>query len=203
MFSRLTLLGLSYLAPWRRLTADHALTASRRRLRWLAALALGASLRWSSPELCAQTPAEGPSRPAAASSTLSGTASRATPLAGPEAAAVGAAEEQTLRGLSDPTPTNRLAALESLEQTPPSPSVRAFVNRMAEADENPLVRGRARILLADWSLLEPSVPRSLPGRNPAGPNAPRQASPSTPRPASRSQLEEGRGRNAALRSCGR
>lgn len=192
MFSRLKLLGLSYLAPWRRLTADHALTASRRRLRWLAALALGASLRWSSPELCAQTPAEGPSRPAAASSTLSGTASRATPLAGPEAAAVGAAEEQTLRGLSDPTPTNRLAALESLEQTPPSPSVRAFVNRMAEADENPLVRGRARILLADWSLLEPSVPRSLPGRNPAGPNTPRQASPSIPRPASRSQLEEGR-----------
>ncbi|MFM8219671.1 MAG: hypothetical protein ACKOJF_12210, partial [Planctomycetaceae bacterium] len=187
MFSRLKLLGLSCLVPWRRLKAGPGLPSSRRRLRWLATLALGVSLRWSSPHLCAQTPVEGPGRPALASSALPAAAPRSNPASGTAATMPGISDEQTLSQLADPVPAKRLAVLESLEQAPASPTVREAVSRMAESDENPLVRGRARILLADWSLLDPGVARSGAGRP-----SPRQATPALPRPANRSRLEEGR-----------
>ncbi|MCY2965041.1 MAG: hypothetical protein NT069_15640, partial [Planctomycetota bacterium] len=64
-------------------------------------------------------------------------------------------DRKILSVLEDPAPEVRLSVLEALSERTPSPELRSRVEELATSDESPLVRGRARILKADWSLATP------------------------------------------------
>src|SRR5262249_33709540 len=53
----------------------------------------------------------------------------------------------------------RQAALEALSDVPPTRKIRQRVEALAESDDDPIVRGHARLMLADWKLAEKSPAR--------------------------------------------
>lgn len=60
-----------------------------------------------------------------------------------------------------PDPKVRRAALEAIGQRTPTEELRARVKKLAESDENSIVRGHARLLLADWRLSAKEQPHEL------------------------------------------
>ncbi|MBS0261956.1 MAG: hypothetical protein JSS02_08360 [Planctomycetes bacterium] len=85
------------------------------------------------------------------------------------ASATDATTEQALIRLTfSPDPKVRRSALESISQLPPNPELLSRVKKVADSDENSVVRGYARLLVTDWQTAKRPVRRS------AKPNIPQE-----------------------------
>ena len=74
-------------------------------------------------------------------------------------------DNKSYRMTFSPDPQVRRAALEAIEEMAPTPELRSRVKKMAESDENSVVRGYARLLFADWKpSIEPAEAQASDGK---------------------------------------
>ncbi len=70
-------------------------------------------------------------------------------------------DQKLYRLTFSPDPQVRRSALEALASRPPTQELRARVKKMADSDDNSIVRGHARLLLADWQVPGQSIVREV------------------------------------------
>jgi hypothetical protein len=85
------------------------------------------------------------------------------------------ADGELLQLTLDPVPEVRRAALETMSQRPATARLRRRVEELAESDEDPLVRGHALLLAADWDAANPKAVAPADFRQPATPPAARSS----------------------------
>ncbi|HEY2250685.1 MAG TPA: HEAT repeat domain-containing protein [Planctomycetaceae bacterium] len=61
-------------------------------------------------------------------------------------------DQKLYRLTFSPDPQVRRAAIEAIGQRPPTQELRARIKQMADSDDNTIVRGHARLILADWQM---------------------------------------------------